>query len=330
MLRIGVVGIGGMGSHHSAQWYAMPNVELVAVADIRPEVAAERAKQRGGCKSFGSLEEMLNGVELDAVDICVPTPWHKELTLKAAAAGKHVCCEKPMARTLSDCRAMIDACEEAGVRLFIAHVLRYFQEFRRGKEMIDQGVVGKPTIVRTSRGGRHPIAWNDWFANYEWSGGVILDTTIHDFDWLRWCFGDVERVYAKGLYKAGLDHIDYGLVTLRFKSGVISHTEATWARYGAFRTMFDIAGDAGLLTHDSRTTPSLNVDLKEAVKVKVGVQVPASSVTVDPYYLELEHFANCLKTGEPLSITPYDALKAVEIGVAALESVETGKPVTLA
>ena len=330
MLRIGVVGIGGMGSLHSMQWYNMPNVELVALADIRPEQAAAVAEARGGCKSFCSLEEMLNGVDLDAVDICVPTFRHKELAVMAMAAGKHVSCEKPMARSVADCRAMIEASEKAGVRLFIAHVLRYFQEYRRAKELLDQGAVGRPVMVRTSRGGCHPRAWNDWFANYEWSGGVILDTTVHDFDWLRWCFGDVERVYAKGLYKAGLDHKDYGLVTLRFKSGVIAHVEATWARYGDFRTSFDIAGDAGLLTHDSSAAPSLKVDLKEVVEAKPGVQVPSSSVTVSPYYLELEHFAHCLETGEPFSITPHDALKAAEIGIAALESIDTGKPVVLA
>jgi UDP-N-acetylglucosamine 3-dehydrogenase len=330
MLRVGLVGVGGMGSLHSLQWYQMPDVELVGLADIRPEIAAERAKERGNCKSFGSLEEMLKGVELDVVDICTPTPWHKELAIMAAKAGKHVCTEKPMGRTVEECREMIAACEENGVRLFVAHVLRFFQEYKKGKDLLDAGVVGKPAIVRSSRGGAHPRAWNDWFANYEWSGGVILDTIIHDFDWLRWCFGDVERVFAKGLYKAGLDHIDYGLVTLRFKSGVIGHVEGTWAREGAFLVSYDIAGDAGLLTHASAKANPMSVDLRATNEVREGVQVPSSPVSVSPYYLELEHFAQCLQSGEPFSITAQDGLKAVEIGVAALESIETGKPVTLA
>ena len=330
MKRIGVVGLGSMGGLHSLQWMQMPNVELVGVADIRPDHAAEMAKKRGGCKSFGSLLEMLDGVELDAVDICVPTPWHKELTLQAAAAGKHVCCEKPMARSLADCQAMIDACENAGVRLFIAHVLRFFYEFKKGKELVASGAVGNPAIVRSSRGGSFPRAWNDWFANFEWSGGVILDTIIHDFDWLRWTFGDVERVYARGLLKAGLDHTDYGLVTMRFKSGVIGHTEGTWARYGAFSTHFDIAGDAGLITHNALKSMPVQIDLKATEGGKAGVQVPSSPVPVSPYYLELEHFANCLETGEEFSILPIDGYKAVEIALAALESIETGKPVTLA
>ncbi|MDO8682648.1 MAG: Gfo/Idh/MocA family oxidoreductase [Armatimonadota bacterium] len=329
MKRIGVVALGSMGLCHSQQWSQMPGAELVAVADIRPDHAAEVAKKHS-CKSFGSLEDMLNGIELDVVDVCVPTPWHKELTLLAASAGKDIVCEKPMARSVDDCLAMIEGCEKAGVRLFIAHVLRFFYEFKKAKELIDSGAIGKPCIARTCRGGRFPRAWNDWFANMEWSGGVVLDTTIHDFDWLRWCFGDVERVYAKGLYKAGLDHLDYGLVTLRFKSGVISHTEATWARQGMFLTHYDIAGDAGLLTHNSQISTPLRVDIKETTEGKVGVQVPASPVPVNPYYLELEHFLHCLETGKPFSITPMDALKAVEIGVSALKSIETGKPVTLA
>jgi UDP-N-acetylglucosamine 3-dehydrogenase len=330
VLRIGVVGLGGMGQLHSQQWLQMPNVELVAVADVRPDHAAKIAEARGGCKSFAGLEAMLGAVELDAVDICVPTPWHKELTLMAATAGKHVCCEKPMARSLDDCRDMIEGCEKAGVRLFIAHVLRYFYEFKKAKKLVDSGAIGNPAIVRTSRGGHAPRGWKDWFANMEWSGGVVLDAAIHDFDWLRWCFGDVERVYAKGLYRSGLDHIDYGLVTMRFKSGMIAHTEATWARRDAFVVHFDIAGDAGLINYDTRQAVPLLVDLAENSEVKADVPIPSSPVSVNPYYQELEHFAHCTETSEPFSITPYDAYKAVEIGLAALESMETGMPVSLA
>ncbi|MDO8683797.1 MAG: Gfo/Idh/MocA family oxidoreductase, partial [Armatimonadota bacterium] len=101
-------------------------------------------------------------------------------------------------------------------------------------------------------------------------------------------------------------------------------------RHGAFGAKYDISGDAGAIVYSAWETQPLRVDLRETFEGKVGVQVPSSPVLISPYYLELEHFLNCLETGRQPDITPLDGLKAVEIGVAALKSIETGKPVTLA
>jgi predicted dehydrogenase len=226
---------------------------------------------------------------------------------------------------------MIAAAELADIPLFVAQVVRFFPEFALAKQAVDQGSVGKPAAIRTRRGGPMPRAWNDWYGDFDKSGGCILDLIIHDFDWLRWTFGEVERVYAVGLAASKLPGFDYALVTLRFRSGAIGHVEGTWNDPGGFKVTVEIAGDDGLLEFNFNQPTGIpfrsaiaGSDVKSA-----GVAVPESPTGMNPYQAELAHFLDCLERGIPPSISPRDGMEAVRIALAALESIETGKAVTL-
>jgi len=152
---------------------------------------------------------------------------------------------------------------------------------------------------------------------------------IHDFDFLRWCFGGVERVYAKGLVNTHhFGKVDYALVTFRFASGLIAHVEGSWSHPGGFRTRCEIAGTKGLLSFDSQRDVPLRVETP-AQATGGGVAVPESPVLEDPYSLELKHFIDCVKEGRAPCITAEDAYEALEMALAALESIETGRPVSL-
>ena len=328
MQRVAIVGAGHMGKVHGTAYANMPNATLVGVMDIRADAAAELATSLDA-QSFADFDEMLKTMAPDVIDVCVPTPWHKEYVVKAAQAGKHIVTEKPMARTLEDCREMIDATKSAGVTFMVAHVLRFFPEFAAAKAQIDAGAVGNPAVVRTTRGGGFPMAWDDWYGNFDWSGGVVLDLIIHDFDWLRWTFGDAERVYAKGLVEKKIEHLDYALVTLRFKSGVIAHVEGTWANPTGFTVKFEVAGDKGMIDFHNKTATPLVIARTKTDEKGPGVAIPESPTTQNPYFLELEHFIDCVESGTKPSITPEDGMRAVEISLAALESIRTGRPVTL-
>ena len=326
MQRVAIVGAGHMAKVHGAAYANMLNANPVAIMDVRKDAAQELASHLDA-SAFSDFDEMLNTANPDVIDVCVPTPWHKEYVLKAARAGKHIVCEKPMARTLDECREMIDAAEKAGITFMIAHVLRFFPEFAAGKAQVDAGAVGKPAVVRTTRGGGFPMGSNDWYGDFEQSGGVILDLIIHDFDWLRWMFGDAERVYAKGLVDKGLDHMDYALVTIRFKNGVIAHVEGTWANPTGFTVKYEIAGDKGMIDFHNKEAVPLVVGRKESEEKKAGVAIPESPTAQNPYFLELQHFIDCVENGTKPCITPEDGMRAVEISLAALESIRTGKPV---
>ena len=196
MLKVGIIGAGGMGNFHAASYQHIPEVKVAGVYDVSVESARNLAeKYQAVC--YQQIRDLYDDREIKIINVCLPTPFHKDFVVNSARRGKHVFCEKPIARNLDDGRLMIKTCQENKVKFMVGHVLRFFPEYRKAKELVDTGKIGKPGVVRTLRGGAFPKT--SWYGDYEASGGVVLDTLVHDFDFLRWCFGPVERVYAKGL-----------------------------------------------------------------------------------------------------------------------------------
>lgn len=326
-MKVAVIGAGTMGSVHSHVYADMPGAELAGIVDIRID-AAQSLASRCQTNAYDSLDALLVNEQPDVIDICVPTYRHHTYTEQAARAGKHVISEKPMARTLADARAMIDACESAGVRLFLAQVVRFFPEYVRAKQLVETGAVGKPGVIRMTRAGGHPTAWEDWYASYARSGGMMMDLLVHDFDWLRATFGEVERVFARSLRGRDTQRLDYALVTLRFASGAIAHAEGSWAHRGGFHTSIEIAGTRGIIEHDSRQSAPIRMHTDQREQGQAGVAVPESPLTQSPYYLELEHFLNCIRNQSEPIVTAEDGYKALEIAAAANLSAATGRPAT--
>jgi UDP-N-acetylglucosamine 3-dehydrogenase len=331
MKRIGIAGAGLTGGMHAARWVHLP-VALAGFYTRTPEHAQAAAERYGG-RAFPSLQALLDAV--DVVDVCTPTPAHKDIVLAAAAAGKDIVCEKPIARHLRDAEAMIATCEASGVRLFMAHVVRFFPEYVRAKEILDSGRLGRPGVIRTARGGNFPNPeTQNWYVDFEQGGGVILDMLIHDIDYARWCFGEVERVFARGLTFGDIKDADHVVLTARFQNGAIGHLEGSWAfPPGNFRTRLEISGDAGLLEVDSLDRPPIDVMLKqEETASAAGVPVPESPMDPanDPYHREIAHFLSCLESGQEFLASPQDGLEALRIGLAAIQSLRTGQPEDLA
>lgn len=333
--RVALIGAGNMGKAHAQQWASVKGAKLVAVEACTYEESLPLAKQFD-CAAFAydEFDDLITRTEPDIVDICVPTPAHRQYVERAARAGKAIFCEKPLARTMPDCDAIVAAVEQSGVPFMAGHVVRFFPEYARAKYLVDSGAVGKPSTIRLARMAGMPVLESDdnWYRDPARSGGVVLDMIVHDFDWLRYTFGPVTRVYAKGLYnKAEYTGVmDYALATLRFESGAMAHVTGSWAHPGGFRTTFEIAGDGGLIDHDSAVSSPLNVSVK-ARGGQPGVVVPESPLIPEenPYGRELQAFVNALETGTTPPITVYDAYEATRIALAVLESIETGKVVTL-
>ncbi|GGH80069.1 putative dehydrogenase [Pullulanibacillus pueri] len=330
-LKVAVVGLGTMGKVHADAWAHIEHAELVGVCDL-DRVKAETIAESYDATPYQDLSEMLEQSNVDVIDVCLPTYLHKENVALAAQAGKHVVCEKPLGLNVQDAQDIISVCEDHGVQLFVAQVVRFFPEYAQASAKVKSGGIGKPGVVRLTRGGGFPRAWEDWYADEAKSGRLILDSMIHDFDWLRWTFGDVERVMTRRVSRSDEDRpLEYALVTLRMEDGTIAHVEGTWA-HATFHTSFELTGDKGMVVHDSAVSAPLSVSLhhNEGDASKNGVAVPESPLNENPYLRELKHFAHCILTGSEPIVTAYDALKAVEISQAALESAKTGQPVVLA
>ncbi len=328
-MRIGIVGTGFMGRTHAAAW-AATEATIAGFVSKEPEAANALAAQYQ-TQVYPDLAALIKDV--DVVDVCAPTHRHHEMVLAAAAAGKHIVCEKPLARTVAQGQEMIAACAKAGVKLYVAHVVRFFPEYVQAKAQVDAGVIGKTAVLRLTRGSFQPKkAVDNWFLDFEKSGGMMLDLMIHDLDYARWVAGEVETVFAKKLSStqpgAGVDH---GLVILTHKNGTISHVEGSWAYPPPmFRTKFEIAGSNGLIQQDGEQTASIGLHLRQEENTDVpDVALPSSPLSEEPYTTQIKAFHKSLVAETAVPVTGADGLAALQIALAAIKSAETGQPVKL-
>jgi predicted dehydrogenase len=326
--RVVIVGAGSMAGVHADALSRIPGVSLAGIAALDfPKAKALAARHH--TTAFRTLTEALKGSRPDAAFVCVPTPFHRAVVLEAAAAGLHVFSEKPLALTLRDGDAMLKAVRRAKVKLMVGHVLRFFPEFIALRNLVARGSLGNLSVARLSRGGKMPQGLGNWYADWKKSGGPLLDLVIHDFDWLRWTFGPVERVHARAAAPSkGLPQA-YTLTLLRFKRGPIAHVEGFWGHDLPFRVTVELAGSKGLASYDSSNPVALSLHQAGARPGLPAVAVPESPVAISPYQAEDEHFIASIRNNTEPAVTGEDAYEAMRIGLAALTSARTGKAVRL-
>ena len=216
-MRVGIAGTGFMGSTHAAAWSATEASIQGFVA--KTTALAEPLARQYGAAAYPDYKKMLNDV--DVVDICTPTFLHHEMVLAAAAAGKHIVCEKPLARTVEQGQEMIAACKKAGVQLIVAHVVRYFPEYALAREQIRNGEIGDLAVLRLTRGSFQPKKIEDnWFVDFEKSGGMMLDLMIHDIDLIHNLVGsEIKSVHAAGISVIS-GNVDIANARLEFDSNL--------------------------------------------------------------------------------------------------------------
>ena len=327
-MKVGLVGAGFMGVTHAAGW-AETEAELIGIVAETTAEATALAKQYN-LKIYPDLASMLPDV--DVVDICTPTHLHHEMTLQAAAAGKDIICEKPLARTTVQAREMIDACRAAGVKLLVAHVVRFFTEYAMAKASVVRGEVGKPGVIRLNRGSFRPKKpAGTWFLDESKSGGILMDLMIHDFDYARWIAGDVESVFAKKVTTTNPNApVDYGLAILKHRNGTLTHIVGSWAYPPpTFRTRVEIAGDGGLIEFDSSDTAPITNLVAKPRSDSPDVGLPSSPVAESPYTTQIKEFYSVLLGEKHPRIEAGDGMAAVQIAEAAIQSAATGKAVVL-
>lgn len=328
-MKVGIVGVGFMGTTHAAGWAKTPAQIVGFTAETEQEAGA--ISKQYDTKVYPSLEAMLPHV--DVVDICSPTHLHYEMALQAAAAGKHIVCEKPLARTTRQAREIVRACQKMGVQLLVGHVVRFFPQYALAHSAVVEGQIGKPGVIRLHRGSYRPKKpVGNWFLDEVKSGGILMDLMIHDYDYARWIAGEVESVSARRVTEQHVEApVDYGLVILSHRSGALSHVAGAWAYPPpTFRTHLEIAGDRGLIEFDSDSTaPIQNLILKTGGSDAPDVALPSSPVSESPYTTQIKEFYHALTDGKPARVGGTDGLAAVQIAEAAIQSAHSGQPVKL-
>jgi predicted dehydrogenase len=305
--RVGIVGAGGIAPPHIEGWSA-----LGAEVGILRRTGADALAEQYGIRIHDTLDSLLDASEI--VDIVSPTPTHPGIARAAFERGRHVVCEKPLAVTASDAQAMADAAREAGVRLFPAHVVRYFDGYRRLHEQRDR--VGRMLELTFRRTVAAPAA--AWFYSQELGGGLIRDLMIHDLDQALWLAGPVAEVSATQDPVVAAEPPISAHVTLTHANGAITHVRGDWFEPGTpFRSQAEVVGADG----------SLRVDTDELSGAREGYLPPASDL--DPYRAQLADFLDAIRTGRDARVTPEDGVAAVALVDAAYASLASGHPVVL-
>lgn len=325
-MKLALIGCGAMGRMH-AEMAQRCGIEIAVCTD-KDAKAAKAAAAAFGARAVASVETAVKRPEVDLVCICTPTPRHSGAVIAAAAAGKHIFCEKPFARTMQQCRAALAAVKRGRVKLFIGHVVRYFHEFEAIKREVENGKIGTPGFARLYRGGIYPGAPGSWFQDYSQSGGAIFDMSIHDLDWVRYMFGEPERIFCQSLQRTKPEYLDYGMVTMRMKSGILTSFTGSWAHPQGFRVKVEVVGDGGLIQYDSDDAPITSM-MRASAGLGPSMIVPASPEVESPYQLEWQDFHDWITLDRAPRVHPEDGVRALEMALAAEKSAATGKPVKL-
>lgn len=323
-LRVGLCGAGMMGATHAAAYAGIPGAKLAAVWDTDLKRAEALAARFGGTV-YAHRDDLIQAV--DIVDICLPTPCHLEQIQAAAAKGKAVFCEKPLGRTLEECDAAIGACKRAKVPLLVGHVVRFFPEYRTLRNTILNGDLGDVGVLRMKRVVCSPGPAGSWYWDFEASGGCVLDTAIHDLDWLNWTLGRPASLYGVG-FRDAPSLKDLAYLTLQWSGGAIAHLESSWS-HDTFATSFEAAGRDGIAEFDLRDCAALQVAYTQAASDGGGNVVPESPLAKSPYQAELEHFVAVVRGAAKPLIKPEEAREAVELALACLDALRSRQPVRL-
>lgn len=331
-LKIGVIGLGRMGQLYAHTLMTqVAGVQLYAVAETAEQLRTSTAREFNVPHATASAHELLSLPELQAVVIATPTQTHTELVIAAAKAGKAIFCEKPLALTLDATHRVLDVVAEAQVPLQVGFMRRFDGAYKKAKALIDAGNIGRPVTFKSV--GRDPFCPRPDYADPSQSGGLILDMAIHDFDLARWLMGsEVERVSAEGtlLVCEQLQHvgdIDNAVVNLRFASGALGNVEVSRNAFYGYDIRTEVLGSEGAVTIGTHQyTPVVLLTRNGAQHDTVPYLLERFG---DAYRAQIQHFADCLRTGKPPSVGGTDALAALKIGIAATRAYQMSRIVTL-
>lgn len=340
MLKVGLIGLGYMGSAHVSQYMRLMKegfpIKLVAICDVNEEKKMGKLTQGNidiSDKSidfsqfhfYTKMEEMLEKEELDYVDICLPTYLHAPYAIQAMEKGLHVFCEKPMAISTEACQEMIDASEKYNRSLMIGQTLRFFPSYLYVKETIESGRYGKCTEANLFRGGETPKwSWENWLLTKEKSGGCLLDQHIHDVDTINWLFGSPKQVQTAG--KTVFEGSGYDIVSTNYLfDDKVVNAQDNWTFNSPqfrFEMRFRFVFEKGAIILENGTLTDY----------PFGEE--AFTPAIDPengYYLEIKYFAECILEGtNPSKRVPVQSTKeTIRIAEAEVQSADTSKPVRL-
>jgi predicted dehydrogenase len=304
IMKIGLLGLGFMGKQHLDAYAQIHGVEILT----RNHVIFSHIDSRN---SVALVEAMLADREISAIDICLPTRYHKEIAIAALDAGKHVLCEKPMALSPEDCAAMIAAAERNQRILMIAHVLRFWPAYRQLREILGSHQFGPVRRAKFSRRCSTPN-WGEWFQNPALTGGATLDLLIHDIDQALLLFGSPES--ASGMQLTAPDAASY---SLNYADGLVVEIEGGWfPATELFAMSFQVETETAEIALESNVF---------SIKEEGAAPQPIELSAEDAYAVQLSYFVGSCRSNQPVSAcTPESSAQAVQLACLLRDLAKSG------
>ncbi|MEH7383639.1 Gfo/Idh/MocA family oxidoreductase [Bacillus sp. JJ1533] len=332
MRNIGLVGLGFIGKTHLEAYQHLENCRVTVICS-RNEVKDKDIIQNYNGSFVSDYDELLRNNEIDIIDLCVPTFLHEEYIIKAARAGKHIICEKPLTFTLESANRIMNEVNKNGVKLFVGHVLRFWPAYKAIKSFSETDKLKDIQIIHAKRLGQVP-RWSDWFLYPEKGGGALFDLHIHDIDFVYYLLGEVESVYAvgnKNIYGAW-DHV---MTTLTFTNKSKAFVEASQRMPTGYPFTMSLRAQTIQGTLEFNLIAGENIQHIEEDPNQLiyynhegGTALPIEKG--DAFQNELSYFVNCIeKDQENLVIPLHDVLYTLKLLNAIEVSLETGKQVSI-
>lgn len=330
-LNVGVIGLGRLGSLYTSYCAnRLPHANLVAVSDVREDVAREHADQFGASRWYKDDQDLLADKEVEAIVIVTPTSHHKEVVINAAHAGKSIFCEKPLSISVDDCLTMKEVIDETGVFFQMGFMRRFDSAYVAAKRKIEEGVIGDRVQYKaTSRDRTRPSLE---YMRPEHSGGLFVDMGIHDFDIARWLMGEVKTVYTAAGVLAypemkEIGDVDNGIVCMYFENGTLGVVDLSRNGIYGYDIHAEVLGTKGTLQLGYLRETPIQVMHDNAITHDT---VPGFYERFEKAYIaQLENFVDNVLNGNQPAITVEDGIAALKIGLAATQSYHEKRPVEL-
>jgi myo-inositol 2-dehydrogenase/D-chiro-inositol 1-dehydrogenase len=330
-INVGVIGTGRIGRLHTEHLACrIPAADVLVVSDIVLGAAQKCAADCDVPTAAQDHRAVMDHPDIEAVIICSSTDTHAQMIEEAAAAGKHIFCEKPIDFDLARIDRALAAVERAGVKLQVGFNRRFDPNFRRVRELVTAGAIGEPHILRiTSRDPAPPP-----IEYVKVSGGIFLDMTIHDFDMARYLIdSEVDEIYVAGgvmvdpaIGQAG--DIDTAVITLRFENGVIGTIDNSRQAVYGYDQRVEVFGSGGCVSADNAYPNTASVSDAQRVHRDLPLNFFIERYT-ESYIAEMETFIQCIQRDKPPPVTGIDARVPVVMGNAARKSYQENRPVKL-
>lgn len=310
MLKIGMVGMGGISKSHRVAWKQIEEAQIVCVCDIRPE-KADDAAQDTGARAYYNFDEMLAQEQFDILDICLPTYLHADFAVKAMDHGIHTLTEKPISLKKEDVQRVYAAAKRNNVRFMVAHVLRFWREYVFLKDAIDSGRYGRLLSGQMTRLGNTPKwSWDNWMRDPQRSGLVPFDLHIHDLDFMVYQFGRPNSVVC---HRAGNETQDYINVIYQYDGFFIACESAWYDAEYKFTSGFRFQFENAVVEWKARELKVYHKGTGEEVigaennANENGINLPATNA----YYNEIRYFVDRVLAGEDCDIIQPEELETV-------------------